>query len=76
MITEQLFIYFLFQIIILSINLLGYSKIPILSFFGIIATIVIAAPTLISFDTYYMFAAVLILINISLPTISLVRTFR
>lgn len=55
------------------INILGYTKIPLLFFFGIIGTIVLAVPTIQAFGEYYLMAIILILINISLPVTGLAK---
>jgi hypothetical protein len=73
MIADSILIYLLFQIILLMINILGYTKIPMLFFFGIIGTIVLAVPTIQAFGEYYLMAIILILINISLPVTGLAK---
>lgn len=73
MISDALLIYFMFQIVLLVINILGYTKIPLLFFFGIIGTVVLAVPTIQAFGSYYMMAVILILINISLPVVGLAK---
>lgn len=73
MITDDLLLYFMFQVMILVINVIGYSKIPILFFFSIIGTIVLAVPTIQAFGEYYLMAIILLLINISLPVIGLAK---
>lgn len=76
MITDDFFIYLLIQIILLVVNLIGYSRIPILGFFGVIGTVLMAWPTVQAFGEYSNFALLLILINISLPTIGISRALR
>jgi len=73
MISDSLLIYLVFQIILLMINIMGYTKIPVLFFFGIIGTIVLAIPTIEAFGEYYLMAIILILINISLPVMGLAK---
>jgi hypothetical protein len=73
MISDDFFVYLLVQIVLLTINLIGYSKIPILSFLGIIGTVMMAWPTVVAFGDYPQFALLLILVNISLPTIGITR---
>lgn len=73
MISDTLLIYLMFQIILMVINILGYTKIPLLFFFGIIGTIVLAVPTIQAFGEYYLMAIILILINISLPVTGLAK---
>lgn len=73
MISDSLLIYFMFQIVILIINILGFTKIPMLFFFGIIGTIILAIPTIQAFGEYYPMAVLLILINISLPVSGLAK---
>jgi hypothetical protein len=63
----------MFQIVILIINILGFTKIPMLFFFGIIGTIILAIPTIQAFGEYYPMAVLLILINISLPVSGLAK---
>lgn len=76
MITDDFFIYLLIQIILLVINLIGYSKIPLLGAFGAIFTALLAWPTVQAFGTYSSFALMLIVINISLPAIGISRALR
>ena len=73
MITDDFFVYLLAQVVLLTINLIGYSKIPILSFLGIIGTVLMAYQTVIAFADYESFALLLILVNISIPAIGLTR---
>ena len=73
MITDDFFVYLLVQIVLFTINLVGYSKIPILSYLGAIGTVLMAYQTVIAFNDYESFALLLILINISLPVIGLTR---
>jgi len=76
MIDETFIIYLMFQIVLFVINLIGYKTIPILGFFGIIGSVILAIPTLNAFGDYYMMAFFLTLINISLPVIGITRAFR
>jgi hypothetical protein len=76
MITDDLFIYLMFQMIILAINLVGYFKIPYLGFIGIIATISVAYPTIVSFGDYYMMGVILILMNGTLPIMGFTKAYR
>jgi hypothetical protein len=73
MIGDALLLYLVFQILILMINILGYTKMPLLYFFGIIGTIILAVPTIQAFGEYYLMAVVLILMNISIPITGLTR---
>jgi hypothetical protein len=69
MITDDFFIYLLFQIIILMINLIGYSKIPFLGFVGIIGTIILAYPTAVAFQPYWQITIIFILVNLMIPVL-------
>jgi hypothetical protein len=71
MITEDFFIFLLFQIILLSINLIGYSKIPYLGFIGIIGTLILAYPTAMAFSDYPEMTIILILVNIMIPILGI-----
>ena len=73
MIGDALLLYLVFQILILMINILGYTKMPLLYFFGIIGTIILAVPTIQAFGEYYLMAVILILMNISIPITGLIR---
>jgi hypothetical protein len=73
MIGDDFLVYFMFQIVILIINILGVTKVPMLSFFGIIGTIILAVPTIQAFGDYYLMAVLLILINISVPVVNLAK---
>jgi len=76
MLDELFIVYFLFQLVLLIINLIGYSKIPILGFFGIIGSLILAVPTFFAFGDYYIMSIFLTLINISLPVIGITRAFK
>lgn len=65
--------YLIGMIILLIINLIGYTKIPILCIFGIIGTMILAIPTVDAFGDYSMMAIILILINVGLPVIGLAK---
>ena len=73
MISDALLLYLIFQIIILMFNILGYSRIPMMWFFAIIGSVLLAVPTILAFGDYYLMAILLILVNISLPVIGLSR---
>jgi hypothetical protein len=66
-------IYFVFQIVLLILGLIGYFRIPFLLFIEVIGTIAIAWPTITSFDAYWMLSLILILTNITIPIIGLSR---
>jgi hypothetical protein len=76
MIGDELFMYLIFQIVILGINLIGYFKIPYLGFIGIIATLSVTYQTIISFGDYWIMAVILLLINGTLPIIGFTKTYR
>ena len=76
MITDDLFIYLMFQMIILVINLAGYFKIPYLGFIGIIATLSVTYPTIIAFGDYYIMAVILLLMNGILPIMGFTKAYR
>lgn len=75
MFTEQFVIYLTAMLLVFLINILGYTKLKALYFFGIIGTLLFAVPTIKAFDEDYIFAAFLIILNISLPLLGLTRTF-
>jgi hypothetical protein len=58
------------------INIIGYTKIPFVSFIGLIGTFIIAIPTLMAFGEYYLFATILIILNMMIPIYSLIETKR
>jgi hypothetical protein len=70
---SPIFMYLIGMIILLIINLIGYTKIPILCVFGIIGTMILAIPTVNAFDDYYMIAIILLIINIGLPVMGLAK---
>jgi len=76
MIGDDLFIYLMFQMIILVINLTGYFKIPYLGLIGIIATLSVAYQTVTSFGDYYVMAIILLLINGTLPIMGFTKAYR
>jgi hypothetical protein len=77
MISEGFLVYFMFQMIVLVINIIGYSEIPELRFFGIIFSLAISVQTIIAFSPdYWVVGAILILMNVALPTYSLSRGFK
>jgi len=71
MITDQFMIYFVFQMILLMLNLAG-KQLYILWYFGIIGTMISAISTIWAFGAdYWPFAIFLILVNIITPIIGL-----
>ena len=73
MITDDFLIYLLFQIILLMINLIGYSKIPFLGFIGIIGTIILAYPTAQAFEPYWQITIIFILVNLMVPVLGFTK---
>jgi hypothetical protein len=73
MISDEFVIYLLFQMIILVINLIGFVRIPVLSFFAIIFEITILVQTVLGFGDYYVFAVNIAAMNLTLPIYSLSR---
>lgn len=73
---ESFVVYLLFQLILLMLNSMGFNRLPILSYFALIGTMVIAVPTVIAFGDYYLMSVVLILINASLPIFAIRRNSR
>jgi hypothetical protein len=76
MISDSLLVYLLFQIIILVFNLIGFTRIPMMFFFALIGTIILAVPTIQAFGDYYMMAVFLLIVNISLPVVGLARSLK
>jgi hypothetical protein len=56
---------------LLSINLLGYTKIPYLSIIAVIMNTVLIVPTLQAFGDDYMIALLPILVNTVIPILGL-----
>lgn len=73
MISDTFMMYLLFQIIILMINLIGYSKIPFLGIIGIIGTLILAVPTASAFEPYWQLSIILILTNLMIPVLGMTR---
>jgi len=73
MITEDFFIYLMLYIFILVINIMAYTKIPILGIFGIAFTLIIVSPSFTAFAGFEMFALMLAIMNLALPLIAIVR---
>lgn len=71
--TMTFLIYFVFQIILLTLGLIGYFKLPFLLFIEVIGTISIAFQSISAFENYWIFALILIITNISIPAIGLTR---
>jgi hypothetical protein len=71
--TMTFLIYFMFQIILLTLGLIGYFKLPFLLFIEVIGTISIAFQSISAFEDYWIFALILIITNISIPAIGLTR---
>lgn len=69
MITDTFMIYLLFQVILLMINLIGYSKLPFLGFIGIIGVIILAYPTAQAFEPYWQLTVILLLTNLMIPVL-------
>jgi hypothetical protein len=76
MITDDLMLYMMFQLILFGINVVGYLRIPYLLFFGLIGTVLVSVPTINAFGDYYYIALVLILLNISLPVMGLAKALK
>lgn len=73
MISEAFFIYLLFNIFTLVINLLAFTRIPILGIFGVAFTLIIVGPSIDAFGEYAMFAIMLGVMNLTLPVVAIVR---
>jgi hypothetical protein len=71
MISEEFFIYLLFQMIVLVVNIMGYTKIPALSIFAIGFELAIMVQTIIAFGDYWGMGIMFILMNLSLPIYAL-----
>jgi hypothetical protein len=69
-------IYFIAQLILFVINYFGYSRLPLLSIFGLIGAIILAIPTIQSMGEYYFIGLLFIIINILLPIMGLNRALR
>lgn len=76
MISDAIFMYLIFQMILLMLNILAYSKIPVIAIFTIIGTALVAVPTMIALDDYWIIGIILILINMSIPISGLTKTLR
>jgi hypothetical protein len=76
MIGETFFICLLFQLLVLMINILGYTKIPAMSLFGIMFELIIMVPTIIAFTDYEMFAIGLAIMNLALPVYALSHNLK
>jgi hypothetical protein len=76
MITDEMLIATLFMMIMLIINVIGYTKIPAVSFVGILGTMILTPQTLIDFGDYWMFGLILVLLNMVIPTVRLTSTLR
>jgi hypothetical protein len=76
MISEAFFIYLFFQIFTVAINIMGYTKLPALSIFGIGIEIAIMIPTITAFASYELVAVMLILMNFTLPIYALNHNMR
>lgn len=76
MITDDILLYMLCQLIVLTINVIGIKKLPILLVIGIISTVMLSVPTIEAFDEYYMIGLLLIIVNITVPIIGLTTTLK
>jgi len=74
MISEDMVIYLLFNLIIFAITLVGIKKLPILLFFTLLGTILISVGTITAFDGYEEFGLMLILMNAMIPVIILAKS--
>ncbi|OGN87475.1 MAG: hypothetical protein A2Z74_04715 [Chloroflexi bacterium RBG_13_46_9] len=66
-ISFDFFIYFAAMLILLVTNIVGYVRIPILCYFGIVGVAILCVPTILAFGEYYWLAIVLILMNVMVP---------
>lgn len=71
MISDAIVLYLLAQMMLLVINLIGYTRIPYLSVIAIIMNTLLIIPTLEAFGDDYMIALLPVLVNTVLPLISL-----
>lgn len=76
MIDQDFFIMLLFQIFVLVINIMGYTKIPALSIFGIAFTVIIFVPTIEAFQEYEWFGLMLGVMNLALPVYALSHNLK
>lgn len=65
--TEDFLAYLLFQIVLLSVNILAYNRNKILAYFGIIGSISLAVPTILAFGDYWMFGVWIVILNTVFP---------
>ena len=73
MITETFFICLMFQMLVLLINVMAFTKIPILSIFSIGLELVIFVPTIKAFQEYEIFGMMFGLMNLTLPIIAIIK---
>lgn len=60
-------IYFVFQIVLLALGLIGWFKLPFLLIIETLGTVASVVPTMIAFHDYWIIALMLIITNFSLP---------
>ncbi len=77
MLADTLIAYLVFNLILLVVNVIGYTKLPFILIFTIIGTLLMAVPTVEGFgEDYYMFGILLLLINIGIPLAGLTKAAK
>ena len=70
------YIMFAFQLILFVIGLIGYFRLPFLLIFTVMATFVVAVPTIIYFGDLYIIAFILIMMNMMVGVMGLLKVRR
>jgi hypothetical protein len=73
MISDELLLYLLFQLIFMVIALIGYSKIPYLGILVVIGVFSISYQTIVAFEDYWMMGIMLILSNMMISLLGILR---
>ena len=76
MISDEFFIYLIFQLILLALNIVGFAKMPVILIFTAIGTFITAISTVLAFGDYQLIAIMLIITNISIPVIGVTKVNR
>jgi hypothetical protein len=73
MITDEMLFYFLFMTLLFIISIFGSVKSNILLILSLLASITLAVPIIIAFNSYYYVAFFLILINVVFTSTELIK---
>ena len=76
MLSDTFVVFILGMLILLIVNYIGYTRMPILCLVGLIGTMLLAVDTLNGLGDYYMIGFILILVNTIIPFWGITRAIK